>query len=106
MWLYLASLPKIIKPSSPVDSSHPCFRIAQACGHAFRRYLINPFEVFLRYLHIERGNILLQIFASLRAWNRYNIFTLRQHPGQSELRWSASLLSRDLSIRLTSSRFF
>ena len=40
-----------------------------------------------------RGDILLQIFPPLRPRNRDNVRTLRQHPGQRQLRSRALFLA-------------
>src|SRR5439155_26458349 len=73
------------------------FRITRTGGDIFRCYLVDPFEIIRIQEHIERVHIFAQIFSPLRSWNWDDVFALRQDPGESELRWSATFFPRDLA---------
>ena len=45
--------------------------------------------------NLQRSEILVEIFASLRAGNGHDVLALREHPGQGELRRRAAFVARN-----------
>src|SRR5210317_578519 len=95
------------KPLTPAWESS-LERLLVDCRHPFRRVSI-PEHLICQF--IERSSILLceatvkcpqvglEIGELGRAWNGYNMISLVQHPGQSNLRCHASLLGSNLLDR-------
>ena len=73
---------------------HHVLGIALACGGVFRKDLVQVGKIFLRQGDVHRCGIFFQKFSALRARDRDNVVALRQHPGESQLRWLAMFLDR------------
>ena len=54
-------------------------------------------EILSGQVYVQRSEIFLQVFAPLRAWNRNDIRTLREHPRQGQLRRRAVFCRGDRS---------
>src|ERR1039458_10460544 len=73
-----------------VDRGHPGLVIA--IPRRLRQLSLDPRQVIVAELHVDRRRVLLQVLAALRAGNRDQILALSQHPGQGQLCGSDALL--------------
>ena len=69
--------------------------IARSRGGAGGQRLCDPRDVLGGERNLQRPQILIEIFAPLRAGNGHDVLALREHPGQRELRRRAALLARN-----------
>jgi len=49
-----------------------------------------------RELYVERFHVLLEMRSALASRNRHDVATLREHPGECELRWRNAFLGGNL----------
>jgi hypothetical protein len=56
--------------------------VAFACGGSGREYLVETPQVPIAEIHVESGDILVEIFAALGARDRDDIIALSEHPGE------------------------
>ena len=77
-----------------VDRLHPGGVVALARGGARRQDVVEPLQVAVGQLDLERADILVEIFDALGARDRHDVLALRQHPGERELGGGAALLPR------------
>ena len=68
-----------------VHQADHLLRIAQPGSGTDRESLIDSAEITCCETHVERADILFQIFPPLGAGDRHNVFALSQHPGQRQL---------------------
>src|SRR5436309_651593 len=86
---------KTIWPLS-IDRRHPPRGVAVPRGNPLREGRVDRLQVGGAQHDRGTGRILLQIAHPLRAGNGHDVFALRQHPGQRELRRRAPLGARQL----------
>src|SRR5262245_34391188 len=73
------------------------FRIAKSGGGLRRKRLLECLHLGVAQCDVDRGRVLLEIFAPLGARDRYDIVAARQQPGECDLRHGdAALLRRRL----------
>ena len=78
------------RPSSPDrDTARPMHCRAERGGDFF--------EFIARQPHLVCRQVFFEVFYSLRAGNRHDVFSLREHPRERELARSAAFLGRESS---------
>src|ERR1700730_8815269 len=82
-------------PASNVHAPHATFGITGAGGGADRDRRGDAVDLGRGQMHVERAEILLEPGNLLGARDRDNVGSLRQQPGQSELRRGAALVLGD-----------
>src|SRR3984893_2802354 len=82
-------------PASNVHAAHPALGIAGAGGGADRDRRGDAVDLGRGRMHVERAEILLEPGNLVGAGDRDNVGSLRQQPGQSELRRGAALVLGD-----------
>src|SRR6202041_2484456 len=87
--------PRAIIVSDP-QTAHVFLRISRSDGRPSGRHLVDPPQVSGAERNPEGPEILVEVRAPLCARNGHDVFALREHPGQSQLRWSAMLFLGDL----------
>src|SRR5436190_8133171 len=80
-----------------VHQLHHVFRVAQPRSCSIGEDLVNAPPILGREFYVERTHVLFEIPAMLRSRNGHDIFALRQHPGQRQLRRLNALLFCDFS---------
>ena len=75
---------------------HASLGIALARGDALWRCGVDPSEVALGQHYVERSDIFLDPLGMPGSRNRHDVISLREHPGERELRGRALVLLRDL----------
>src|SRR5436190_3651655 len=80
-----------------VHQLHHVFRVAQPRSCSIGEDLVNPPQILGCEFYVERTHVLFEIPAMLRSRNGHDIFALRQHPGQRQLRRLNALLFCDFS---------
>src|SRR5882672_2930471 len=79
---------------SPIDRRHTGWVVAIA--RRSRNLALDPIEVWLRQRHVHRGEVLLEVFAALRARDWNDVVALGQDPRERELTRGAPFLVRKL----------
>src|SRR6478735_3076927 len=90
----LSSSPFSNSSSYRLYDSHHFFRIARAGCDVPRHELIQTCKIVGRELNLQRGDVLLEVFAPLGSWDRHDVVAFRQHPGERELCGLAVLFLR------------
>src|SRR6185369_16269742 len=85
------------RPPLKVDGGHPLGVIAGTGSSARRKDLVEPLQVRIAEVHVERADIVVEIPDVLGAGDWDNFVTLSKHPRQGQLSRSATLLRRHLS---------
>src|SRR5580765_2089193 len=74
-----------------VYRTHTGFGITFAGGHSSRCHLVDLLQIGQAELHLEGGDILLQVTSLFGSRYRHDVLTLDQEPSQCQLRRTAFL---------------